>query len=63
MKVLRILSYSLAGIAVLLLIAAVGLGIGAGFASLAAVRCLAASFVSAAAGAGLSAIWKLSGRN
>ena len=61
-KALNVIRCLLAGIAVLLLAAAVAAGLSAGFAHPGAVACLAAAFVSAAAGAVLSVICKFSGR-
>lgn len=60
MKPLKHFSYLLAGIAVLLLIAAICLGIAIGFDHTAAIGCLAAAFASAVIGAALSVIWKSS---
>lgn len=60
MSIVKKLSFFLAGLAVLLLIAAVSLGIAAGFDSTAAIWCLVGAFVAAVAGAVLSSIWKSS---
>ena len=58
MKILKDLGYLLAGIAVLLLVVAVCIGLAAGFGSTAAICCLIIACVVAIAGALLSVIWK-----
>ncbi len=58
MNMVKKISYLLAGIAVFLLILAVGLGIAAGFDCMSAIGCLAGAFAAAISGAVLSVIWK-----
>ncbi len=58
MKILKNLSYLLAGIAILLLVAAVCIGLAAGFSSTAAICCLIIACVAAISGALLSVTWK-----
>lgn len=62
MKALNVIRCLLAGIAAALLAAAASAGSAAGFAHPGAVACLAAAFVSTAAGAVLSVICKFFGR-
>lgn len=62
MKILKNLSYLLAGIAILLLIVAVCIGLAAGFSSITAIYCLIIACVAAISGALLSVIWKSAGK-
>ena len=62
MKNLKKLSYLLAGIAVLLLVVAISIGLAIGFSNAAAIYCLVIAFAASIAGALLSVIWKSAGK-
>lgn len=63
MSIVKRLSYFLAGLAVLLLIAAVSLGITAGFDSTGAIWCIIGAFAAAVIGAILSVVCKFFPKN